>query len=547
MSAFDYIIVGAGSAGCVLANRLTEDPETRVLLIEAGGSHKHFLLDIPLGMLKAMLRPEFGWGYMSEPEPHLDNRKLMVPRGKVLGGSSSINGMFYMRGHSRDYDEWRQMGCDGWSYADILPYFKRMEDSWRGAGPYHGEGGPLSVVPVQGKHLLHEPLMQSAEAAGFNTSDDLSAEVQEGFAKGELTIDRRGRRASTARAYLDPVMHRPNLTVITQTATQRVVMDGKRATGVEVLRDGQRQLITARREVILCGGAYNSPQLLMLSGIGPAAHLRDKGIDVVHDLPGVGRNLSEHPRVPVQFALTKPVSFLNQLRADRVARWVLQWKLAGTGAFASQLNSCNIVVKTRPELDKPDIQLFSNPVRMDAQIWFPLWRKKQQDVITADVILLHPNSRGWMELRSNDPADSPAVTFNNFSDPADWRTARDGIRLVRRIYRSGPQGELTGDELVPGAHLESDEELDSHIRATAQVTQHPVGTCSMGRGSMSVVDPQLRVHGLEGLRVVDASIMPTVPGGNTNAPVIMVAEKAADMIRGKPALPAEHPETPQAA
>ena len=322
-------------------------------------------------------------------------------------------------------------------------------------------------------------------------------------------------------------------------------MDGKRATGVEVVSDGERQVIDASREVILCGGAYNSPQLLMLSGIGPGDHLREKGIAVAHDLPGVGRNLSEHPRVPVQFGMTKPVSFLNQLRADRVARWVLQWKFAGSGAFASQLNSCNVVIKTRPELERPDIQLFANPIRMDAQIWFPFWRKKQRDVITADVILLHPNSRGWLELRSPDPSDSPAITLNNFADPADWQTARDGIRLVRKIYRTGAQGELTGEELLPGAEVESDEQLDDHIRETAQVTQHPVGTCSMGTGSMSVVDPQLRVTGLEGLRVVDASIMPTVPGGNTNAPVIMVAEKAADMILGKQALPAEYPGNPE--
>lgn len=544
---YNYIIVGAGSAGCVLANRLTENPDNKVLLVEAGGYHRHFLLDMPLGMMRALFKPEFTWRYMSMPEPHLNDRRIMLPRGRVLGGSSSINGMFYMRGHSTDFDGWAQQGCSGWSYDEVLPYFKRMETHWSDDTRWHGKDGPLHVVPVQTEGRLHQPLMETAEAAGFSTSENLNAEQEEGFARGELTIDANGRRASTARAYLDPAMSRPNLTVVTGALTQKVIFEGKRATGIEYLRDGERISVSARKEVILSGGSYNSPQLLMLSGIGPAAHLQDKGISVLHDLPGVGRNLSEHPRVPVHFGLQKPVSFLNELRADKVAKSVLQWRLFGTGAFASQLNSCNIVIRTRPELARPDIQLWSNPVRMDAKVWFPFFRKRQEDRITADVILLHPQSRGWLELASADPADFPQITLNNFSDPADLRTARDGIRLARKIYRTQPQASLTGEEVLPGEHLQSDEELDSHIRATAEVTQHPVGTCSMGSGSNSVVDAQLRVHGVEGLRVVDASIMPTVPGGNTNAPTIMVAEKAADMILGKPALPAEHHRTEQAA
>jgi len=541
---YDFIIVGAGSAGCVLANRLSADPATRVLLIEAGGHHRHFLLTMPLGFLRALRMPRFTWPMMSEPEPHLDGRRIPIPRGRVLGGSSSINGMFYMRGHSLDFETWRQMGCDGWGFADVLPYFRRMETSWRGAGPWHGDSGPLHVAPVDTERLLHHPLMATAEAAGFHRSDDLHGEVEEGFARGELTIDPRGRRASTARAYLEPALGRPNLTVITHAPTRRLVLEGKRAVGVEYAHEGETKIARAGREVILSGGAYHSPQLLMLSGIGPADELARHGVALVHDLPGVGRNLSEHPRVPVHFTLRKPVSFLNELRADRVARWVVQWAIAGTGAFASQVNSCNIVVRTRPGLAQPDIQLWSNPVRMDARIWFPLLRKRQEDRITADVILLHPRSRGRVTLKSADPADWPAVTLNNFADPADLRTARDGIRIARRIYRTPPQADLTGEELLPGEALRSDAELDAHIRRTAQVTQHPVGTCAMGRGSMSVVDPELRVHGIGGLRVVDASIMPTVPGGNTNAPTIMVAEKAADMILGRAPLPPEAPAAP---
>ena len=544
---YDYIIVGAGSAGCVLANRLSADPANRVLLIEAGGDDRHWLLRMPLGFMRAYTNPDFMWPFLSEPEPHLNGRRIPIPRGRLLGGSSSINGLFFMRGHSMDFETWRQMGCQGWGYADVLPYFRKMETSWRGEGPYHGGWGPLSVMPIQTGHLLHEPLMRTAEAAGFNTTADLHGEVEEGFARGELTIDRKGRRASTARAYLQPAMSRSNLTVLTRTLTRRVVFEGTRAVGIEVEREGAVEVLRAEREVILSGGSYNSPQLLMLSGIGPADHLRQHGIEPVADRRMVGRNLQEHPRVPVHFAMAKPLSFLNQLRFDRAAFSVIQWALTGKGVFATQVNSCNPILRSRPDLAQPDLQIWANPVRMDAKIWFPGIGQRQEHRMTADVILLHPRSHGWVELKSADPADPPAITLNIFSEREDLETARRGIEIVRRIYRTPPQAELTGREILPGAELTRPDELVAYIRDNAGVTQHPVGTCAMGGAPESVCDPQLRVRGVDGLRVVDASIMPTVPGANTNGPTIMIAEKAADMILGKAPLPAEDPRPAAAA
>jgi choline dehydrogenase len=535
---FDYIIVGGGTAGCVLAARLSAEADRSVLLLEAGGLDNHFLLRMPLGFLRALFRPEFSWGYFSEPEPNLDGRRVWLPRGKVLGGSGSINGMFHMRGHSRDFNTWRDLGCGGWGYQDVLPYFRRLENSWRGAGPYHGDRGPMPVMPINTTKLLHEPLMRTAAAAGFNVTDDLHAEVQEGFARGEINIDRQGRRASTSRAYLHPVMGRANLTIEMHALTTRVLFDQDRATGVEYVQNGQVQRACADREVLLCGGTYNSPQLLMLSGVGPAAQLHHHGIAPVLDLPGVGANLCEHPHIPVEFAARRPVTFLNELRFDRIATSVVQWALFGTGVLANQINSCNVVIRTRKELAQPDVQLMCNPVRMDAKIWFPGLSTRQDDRITADVVVLHQKSRGRVSLRSANATDAPRILLNLLEHPDDLETAKCGIEAARHIYRTQPQADLIGRETRPGVALKTDAELNAYIRATASVTQHPVGTCAMGVGPDAVVDPQLRVHGLKGLRVVDASIMPTIVGANTNAAVIMIAEKAADMILGNPPLPA---------
>jgi choline dehydrogenase len=532
-NSFDYVIVGAGSAGCVLANRLSAAADVRVLLIEAGGSDDRFMINMPLGFLRAAFDPALSWNCMSEPEPTLDGRSLRLPRGKVLGGSSSINGLFYMRGHSRDFDSWAALGCGGWSYADVLPYFKRSETSWRGAGRWHGGDGPLRVSVIDTRHLLHEPLMASAAAAGFATTDDIHGEVEEGFARGEISVDARGRRASTSRAYLHPVLRRPNVNLATGASVRRVSIHHGRAGGVEYFQGGRRVEAYASREVILCGGAFNSPQLLMLSGIGPADDLRALGLPVHADIKAVGRNLSEHARVPIEFATRGDISFLNELRADRIARSVLRWLFTGTGPCATQINSCNIVVRTEPGLTQPDVQLMCNPVRMDAKIWWPLIGPRQEHRVTADAVVLHPESRGRVTLRSADPTDPPRIQLNILAADADMATARRGVRLARRIYATAPQSALIANEIAPGAAVQSDADLDAYIRARAGVTQHPVGTCAMGVGSDAVLDPQLRVRGIAGLRVVDASVMPTVPGANTNGAVVMIAERAADLILGK--------------
>ena len=470
---------------------------------------------------------------MTEPEPHMNGRQLWLPRGKVLGGSSSINGMFYMRGHPLDFDQWAQMGAAGWSYADVLPYFKKMETSWRGEGPYHGGSGPVRVMPIGKRYQLHDPMMNAAVGAGFNNSDDLSAETPEGFALGEATIDARGRRVSAATAYLRPAAGRANLQVRTGALAHRVLIEGGRAVGVDYERGGERQVVHCRREVILCGGAYNSPHLLMLSGIGPAEHLREVGVEVVADRPGVGANLSEHATVSMEFEATRPVTFLKQLRLDRLILSVLRWAVLGNGPLASQLNSCNVVIRTRGHLDRPDVQIMANPIRFDAKIWFPWLTPRQGHLFWAGIVALHPKSRGWVRLKSKDPRELPAVTLNLLSDPEDLATLRAGIRAARRIYRTPPQGDLTGAEKLPGEAVQSDADLDAFIRETNYVSMHPVGTCAMGAGPDAVVDPDLRVIGVEGLRVVDASVMPTVPGANTNAAVIMIAERAADLIKGR--------------
>ncbi len=535
---FDYIVVGAGTAGCAVASRLAEDPGNRVLLLEAGGGDNHFHVRMPVAFTKAVVDPALNWGYESEPEPFMEGRTLPIPRGKLLGGSSSINGMFHIRGNPRDFDEWRDLGNEGWGYADVLPYFRRSEESWLGEGTYHGGGGPVQTQAIDTRKLLHEPLKQAAMNAGYKFNQDYDGASQEGFANGQVAIDRDGRRHSTARAYLSAKRRVANLQIETKATVQRLVFQGQRVVGIEYLRNDKLVRAEARREVVLSAGAYNTPKLLMLSGIGPAAELAAHGIPVLADLPGVGQNLIEHPCVSMRFLASTPVTFTNELRFDRATLSVLRWALLGNGPFATQICNGTLLLRTRPELDRPDVQLLCNPVAHGARLWFPGVVTPTPQTFFITVCLLHERSRGHVSLRSANPADRPRIFLNLLSDPEDVKTLREAVKITRQLYHTEPMASLIGEETVPGEKFVTDAQLDAEIPKIAGITHHPVGTCRMGNDALAVVDANLRVRGIEGLRIADASIMPTIPSANTNAASIMIGEKAADLILGRSLPPA---------
>lgn len=533
---FDYIVVGSGSGGGVVASRLSEDPANSVLVLEAGGSDWNFVFHMGIGFYRN--RPaNLNWGFKSQPEPHLDNRSIDLPQGHLLGGSSSINGKVYSRGNPIDYDEWRQMGCEGWSYEEVLPYFKRAEGSWRPSGRYHGVDGPLKTTSVARKGNLSEPLVEAARSLGYPIVNDLDAEPFEGISPGsDITVDQRGRRSSTARTYLRPAMRRSNLEVELHAKATRILVEDGKAVGIEFMQRGKLRQVRARKEIILSAGVYNTPRLLLLSGIGNADELAALGITPILNLPGVGTNIADHAATMMENLTKEPITPLGQLRIDKVAVNFLQWALLGKGPFASQPLSAQGLIKTQPSLDRPDVQVFFNPLRRDAQIYVPGITRRQEHRIEAGIVLLRPYSRGTLKLASPDPAEPPKIQLNLLSDQRDLDTFIRALRQVRKIYQAEPLRSLVKQEVSPGLDVQNDEELTAYLRRALYTVRHPVGSCRMGNDQLSVVDSQLRVRGIAGLRIADASVMPAIPGGNTNAPAIMIGEKAADMILGKPSL-----------
>lgn len=536
---YDYVIVGAGSAGCVLANRLTEDQNVSVLVLEAGGPATGFFKDMPLAFPRYVLRRDLNWNFQSEPEPYVNGRIIEIPRGKSLGGSTTINGMVYARGHRLDYDDWARSGLKGWGYRDVLPYFKRSEKSWLGEGRYHGGSGPMHVV-VPRTNQMYEELRAATVAAGYPATDDYHGAQTEGAQRNEMTITA-GRRGNVARLFLKPALARGNLTVESRCHATRILFDGRRAGGVEFVRDGHKYSARAQRELILAGGTYGSPQLLMLSGIGPAAELKKHGIAPLIDLPGVGQNLVEHPFAPAAWR-ARPGAFRSELRVDRAAIWVLRWYFFGTGLYATNGAAGNVFIRTQPGLDRPDMQFTCMASGISTpDVSYPLIGKRPEHQLRVGISMIKQDSRGFVTLRSADPFDPPRIQFNLFQERSDVERFIRGVRALRAIYNNEPLKNLHLDETIPGEGVRADRDIEKWVREVGAITQHPVGTCRMGAGgdAHAVVDGELKVCGVESLRVIDASIMPNVPGGNTNAPTIMIAEKGADLLRGRGLPPAE--------
>jgi len=525
----DFVIVGSGSAGSAMAYRLSEDGKHSVIVIEYGGSDFGPLIQMPAALSYPMNMRRYDWGFQTEPEPHIGGRVLATPRGKVVGGSSSINGMVYVRGHARDFDHWAEQGATGWSYANVLPYFKRMENSKGGEDGWRGTSGPLHVQRGPRKNPLYTAFVEAGRQAGFETTDDYNGSKQEGFGPMEQTIHH-GRRWSAANAYLKPALKRPNVRLVNGFA-RRVVIENGRATGVEIENRSGIQVVRANREVIVAASSINSPKLLLLSGIGPAEQLRQHGIEVVADRPGVGQNLQDHMELYIQQESLQPITLYSKLNLFSKALIGAQWLFFKTGLGASNHFEAAAFVRSKPGVDYPDIQYHFIPIaiRYDGKA------AAKAHGFQAHVGPMRSKSRGSVTLRSADPWEKPVIRFNYMSHPDDWADFRHCIRLTREIFCQKAFDLYRGREISPGAHVQTDEQLDDFIREHVESAYHPCGTCRMGRADdpMAVVDSECRVIGVEGLRVADSSIFPRVTNGNLNAPSIMVGEKASDHILGR--------------
>lgn len=534
----DYVIVGSGSAGSALADRLSADGKHSVVVVEYGGSDAGPLIQMPAALSYPMNMSHYDWGYKTEPEPHLGGRSLAAPRGKVIGGSSSINGMVYVRGHACDFDHWEEVGAKGWSYADVLPYFKRMETSHGGEEDARGVDGPLHVTRGEMTRPLFDAFIEAGKQAGFGFTEDYNGLKQEGFSAMERTVWQ-GRRWSAANAYLKPALKRQNLNLVRGLA-EKICFEGSRATGVEIARGGTTQYIAANREVVLAASAFNSPKLLMLSGIGPAAHLKEMGIEVVADRPGVGANLMDHLELYIQQECTQPVSLYSRLNLFSKGLIGLEWLLFKTGDGATNHFEASAFIRSRAGIKYPDIQYHFLPVaiRYDGKV------AAKSHGFQAHVGPMRSKSRGSVRLASADAREAPVIRFNYMSHEEDWAEFRHCIRLTREIFAQQAFDEYRGREIQPGADVQSDEQLNEFIRQHVESAYHPCGTAKMGEVSdpSAVVDPECRVIGVEGLRVADSSIFPRITNGNLNAPSIMVGEKASDHILGREPLPRSNQE-----